>query len=403
VIGRPVAVTGVGAVTPFGSGAQVMHESWLAGRSGIEDGLGSCSAFDPRQVLSKKEVRRTDRFTQMTLIAAEEAIEQAGWGEELPYEPDRIGCIVGTGVGGIKTIESQQDVLRERGEKAISPLGLPMMMSNAPSGMISMRYGLTGPNWGVVSACAAGAHAIGSALRLVATGEVDAIVTGGTEAGITPLGRASFALMGATSRRGISCPFDARRDGFILGEGAGALVLEDADAARARGAEPLAEILGFGATADAYHLTAPEPDGHSAARAIVRCLDDAGVAPEEVHYVNAHGTSTPHNDLAETNAIKRALGDRAKQVPVSSLKSAVGHLMGAAGAVEAIATVHALRARVAPPTLNYEQPDPELDLDYVPDSPRPLPDAAAAPRAIGISNSFGFGGHNAVICLAAAA
>lgn len=403
MIGRPVAVTGVGTVTPFGSGAQVMHESWLAGRSGIEDGLGSCSSFDPRQVLSKKEVRRTDRFTQMTLTAAQEAIEQAGWDEELPYESDRVGCIVGTGVGGIGTIESQQDVLRERGEKAISPLGLPMMMSNAPSGMISMRYGLTGPNWGVVSACAAGAHAIGSALRLVATGEVDAIVTGGTEAGITPLGRASFALMGATSRRGVSCPFDARRDGFILGEGAGVLVLEAADAVRARGAEPLAEILGFGATADAYHLTAPEPEGRSAARAITRCLDDAGVAPEEVHYVNAHGTSTPHNDLAETNAIKSALGDHAKQVPVSSLKSAVGHLMGAAGAVEAIATVHALRARVAPPTLNYEQPDPELDLDYVPDSPRLLPDAAAAPRAVGISNSFGFGGHNAVICLAATA
>ncbi len=396
---RSVAITGVGAVTPFGDGAHLMHESWVAGQSGIADGLGRCAAFDPRLALSRKEVHRTDRFTQMALVAAQEAIEYAGWHEGLPYEPERIGCIIGTGVGGIATIESQQDVLRTRGEKAISPLGLPMMMSNAPSGMLAIRHGFTGPNWGVVSACAAGAHAIGSAVRLVASGEVDAIVTGGTEAGITPLGRASFALMGATSRRGVSCPFDARRDGFILGEGAGILVLENAESAQARGAQPLGEILGFGATADAYHLTAPESDGHSAARAITRCLEDAGVAPEDVHYVNAHGTSTPHNDLAETNALKLALGSHANRVPVSSLKSAVGHLMGASGTVEAIATVLALRDRVAPPTLNYEQPDPQLDLDYVPGSPKPLPGPAVAPQLIGISNSFGFGGHNATICI----
>jgi 3-oxoacyl-[acyl-carrier-protein] synthase II len=398
---RPVAITGVGAVTPFGSGARLMHDSWVGGQSGIDDGLGRCSTFDPQLVLSRKEIHRTDRFTQMALTAAQEAIEQAGWHDGLPYEADRIGCIVGTGVGGIATIESEQDVLRTRGENAISALGLPRMMSNAPSGMIAMRHGLTGPNWGVVSACAAGAHAIGSAARLVAYGDVDAIVAGGTETGITPLGQASFARMGATSRQGLSCPFDARRDGFILGEGAGVLVLEDADAARARGVQPLGEIVGFGASSDAYHLTAPEPDGRAAARAITRCLQDAGLAADEIHYVNAHGTSTPHNDLAETSAIKLALGEHAKQVPVSSLKSAVGHLMGAAGAVEAIATLLALRARVAPPTLNYEEPDPKLDLDYAPLLPKPLSEAAVASQLIGISNSFGFGGHNAVLCIAA--
>ncbi len=399
--GRHVAITGVGAVTPLGVGARVLHDRWMAGCSGIDEGLGRCMEFDPRLVLTKKEAHRTDRFTQLAITAAQEAFEQAGWDSGLPYDPERIGCIIGTGIGGIGTIESQHNILRDRGEKAVSALSVPMMMSNAAPGAIAMRFGLTGPNWGVVSACAAGAHAIGSAMRLVQHGEVDAVVTGGTEAGVTSLATVAFARMGATSRAGLSCPFDARRDGFVLGEGAGILLLEDAEAARARGVEPLAEVLGYGATADAFHLTAPEPEGRGAARAITRSLEDAGVRPADLHYINAHGTSTPLNDRAETNAIKLALGEHARRVPVSALKSAIGHLMGASGAVGAITTVLALSERVAPPTLNYEEPETGLDLDYVPGVPKPLPARVVASRAIGISNSFGFGGQNAVLCIAA--
>ena len=398
---RRVVITGVGAVTPLGVGARTLHNHWVAGCDGIEDGLGLCDDFDPEQVLSKKEVRRSDRFTQLAITAAHEALEDTGWSDGPPYEPERVGCVIGTGIGGIGTIEEQFGVLMEQGEKAVSPLSVPMMMPNSAAGAIAMRYGLTGPNWGVGSACAAGAHAIGDALRLVRDGEIDAMVTGGSEAGVTMLGRVAFARMGATSRLGISRPFDARRDGFVLGEGAGVLVLEEAEAARARGAEPLGELVGYGATADAFHLTAPEPGGAGAARAIDLALKDAGIAPEEVHFVNAHGTSTPLNDRAETDALKLALGEHAKRIPVSALKSAIGHLMGAGGAVEAVSTVLALRDRVAPPTLNYEEPEEGLDLDYVPGSAKRLPNGGAAPRAIGISNSFGFGGHNAVLCVAA--
>ena len=399
--GRRVVITGVGAVTPLGMGARTLHDQWVAGRSGIVDGLGRCSDFEPESVLTKKEARRSDRFTQLALTAAHEAVEQAGWIDELPYEPQRIGCVVGTGIGGLGTIEDQYNTLREYGEKAVSALGVPMMMSNAAPGAIAMRYKLTGSNWGVVSACAAGAHAIGTAMRLLQHGEVDAIVTGGAEASLTVLAKLAFAHMGATSRSGFSCPFDARRDGFVLGEGAGILILEDAEAADARGAPVLGELLGYGATADAFHLTAPEPGGRGAANAIVQCLADAEVKPEDLHYVNAHGTSTPLNDRAETEALKLALGEHAGRVPVSALKSATGHLLGAGGAVEAVATVHALRERVAPPTLNYEQPEEGLDLDYVPGSPRPLPDRSTAERLMAISNSFGFGGHNAVLCIGA--
>ncbi|HEU4702176.1 MAG TPA: beta-ketoacyl-[acyl-carrier-protein] synthase family protein [Conexibacter sp.] len=398
---RRVVITGVGAVTPLGVGATVLHERWVAGCSGIEDGLGRCGAFDPQAVLDRKEARRSDRFAQLAIAAAHEAVEQAGWDAGLPCDAERIGCVVGTGIGGIGTIEQQHDTLLERGEKAVSALGVPMMMGNAAAGAIAMRYGLTGPNWGVMSACAAGAHAIGTAVRLVQHGEVEAIVTGGAEAGVTTLARVAFARMGATSRSGRSCPFDARRDGFVLGEGAGILVLEEAEAAHARGARVLGEVLGYGATADAFHLTAPQPDGRGAVRAIARCLEDAGVAPADLHCVNAHGTSTPLNDRSETVALKHALGAHAARLPVSALKSATGHLMGAGGAVEAISLLLALRARVAPPTLNYAEPEPGLDLDYVPDAPRPLPARQLAPRVVGISNSFGFGGHNAVLCLAA--
>ncbi len=394
---RPVAITGVGAVTPLGMGARALHERWTAGASGIKDGLGRCSDFEPAELLSAREVRRADRCTQLVLAAAGEALADAGWGDGLPYEADRVGTVIGTGIGGITTLISNQEVLRERGPAKVSPLGIPLMMANAPAGAVAMRHGLRGPSHGTVSACAAGAHAVGQAMRTIQAGDADAVVCGGGEAALIELALASFAAMDATSKTGISRPFDARRDGFVMGEGAGVLVLEDAGRAAARSARVLGELTGYAATSDAHHLTAPHPGGDGAARAIAGALADAAIAPDEVDYVNAHGTSTPLNDRAETEAIKTALGARAATVPVSSTKSATGHLLGAAGAVEAIATVLALRDRVAPPTLNYGQPDEGLDLDYVPNRARPLEGSGRA--LVAISNSFGFGGHNAVLVL----
>jgi len=394
---RRVAITGVGAVTPLGVGARTLHERWLAGQSGLKDGLGLADEFDPAEVLTKKEIRRTDRFSQLALVSCAEALEEAGWAGGLPYDAERVGCVIGTGIGGLGMIEEQHDVLNEKGDKSVSAIGVPMMMANAASGVTAMRFGFRGPNWGVVSACAAGAHAIGSAVRMIQNGEADAAVTGGTESALTPLATAAFRRMGATSALGISRPFDARRDGFVLGEGAGALVLEDAEAAEARGADILGEVLGYAATSDAFHLTAPEPGGAGAARAISQAMGEAGVGPEEIDWVNAHGTSTPLNDRAETAALERALGAHACSVPVSSTKSAIGHLLGAAGAVEAVATILAMRDRVAPPTLGWEEREDGLELDYVPGTTRRL-SIDGAP-AIAISNSFGFGGHNAVLCL----
>ena len=396
---RRVVITGTGAITPLGVGSRTLLDRWVEGRSGIEDGLGRADEFDPEDRLSSKEIRRTDRFTQLAMAAAQEAIEGAGWNGELPYEPDRIGCVIGTGIGGLATIEEQHSTLLDRGERRVSALSVPMLMSNAAAGAVAMHHGVTGPNWGVVSACAAGAHAIGTAMRLIENGEAEAVVTGGSEAALTPMALAGFARMGATSPTGISRPFDARRDGFLIGEGAGVLVLESEEAARERGAEVIGEVLGYCATADAYHLTAPDPTGECPARAISGAIEDAGLKPEDIDYVNAHGTSTPLNDRTETLALKTALGERAHQVPVSSLKSAIGHLLGAGGAVEAVATVHALRDGVAPPTLNWSEPEEDLDLDYVPGEARPL--TGGNGRLVGISNSFGFGGHNAVLCLAA--
>jgi 3-oxoacyl-[acyl-carrier-protein] synthase II len=399
---RRVVITGVGAVTPLGNGASTLYERWKAGDCGIESGVGAANEFEPAEVLTKKELRRTDRFAQLAIGACAEALEQAGWAdsEELPIAPERVGCVIGTGIGGIATIETQHDVLNESGPGRVSPLGIPLMMGNAGSANLALRYGFKGPAFSTVSACAAGADAIGTALRLIRAGDADAVVAGGAEAGITPLAYACFGAMGALSESGISRPFDARRDGFVMGEGAGVLVLEAAETAEERGATVLGELLGYGASADAFHLTAPEPGGGGAARAIKRALEDAGVSPSDLHYVNAHGTSTPLNDRSETDALKSALGeDTAKRLPVSSTKSAIGHLLGAAGAVEAVATVLALRERIAPPTLGYEVPDEGLDLDYVPDGPREL--AGANGRAVALSNSFGFGGHNAVLCIAA--
>ncbi|HVY97072.1 MAG TPA: beta-ketoacyl-ACP synthase II [Solirubrobacterales bacterium] len=396
---RRVVITGVGAVTPLGVGAERLVERWSAGESGIEDGAGRCREFDPLDFLSRKEARRADRFAQLAIAAAEEAVAQAGWGEELPYEPHRVGCIVGTGIGGLGSLEEQQRKLILSGEKAVSPLSVPLMMGNAGAAAVAMRHGLRGHAYGVVSACAAGAHAIGDAARAIRCGDADAVVAGGAEAAITGLAEAGFAAMGATSPSGVSRPFDARRDGFVIGEGAGILVLEDADAAAGRGARAIGEVLGYGASCDAFHLTAPQPTGADAARAIELALSDARLGPADLDYVNAHGTSTPLNDRSETEALKLALGARARSLPVSSTKSAIGHLLGAAGAVEAVATVEALRRGIAPPTLGWEQREEGLDLDYVPGEPRSL--GRNGSRLVGISNSFGFGGHNAVLCLAA--
>jgi 3-oxoacyl-[acyl-carrier-protein] synthase II len=398
---RRVVITGVGAVTPLG-GAQDLLNRWAAGESGIRDGEGACVDFDPTDTMTPKEARRADRFTQLGLAASDHALADAGWDEGLPYDPDRVGVVIGTGIGGIGTIEDQHDTLRDRGAARVSPLTVPLMMANALPGQLSMRHGLLGQTYGVVSACAAGANAIGSAARMIQHGEADAVVTGGGEAALTPLSRAAFASLDALSETGISRPFDRRRDGFVMGEGAGILVLEDRERAEARGATIIGEVLGYGATADAHHITAPEPDGRGATKAIQHALKDAGLLPEDVDYVNAHGTSTPLNDRAETAAIKAALGEHAANVPVSSTKSAIGHLLGAAGAVEAIATILALQASVAPPTLSLEEPDEGLDLDYVPGTARELVSRGTnghAGRLVALSNAFGFGGHNAVLCL----
>ncbi len=395
---RQVVVTGIGAVTPLGVGARTLYDRWRAGASGIEDGEGAATEFDPADHLSAKEARRADRFTQFALVAGDEALGEAGWDrDQLPYDRDRIGCVVGTGIGGIGTLERGKEILLEQGESKVPPLSVPLMMSNAAPGMLAMRYGLRGDTFGTVSACSASAHAIAQATRMIQYGDADAVVTGGSEAALTPLSKAAFAALDAVSDSGVSRPFDARRDGFVMGEGAAVLVLEDAEQADARGARPLATVRGFGASTDAHHLTAPHPEGAGAAVAITRALEDSGLRPEKIDYINAHGTSTPLNDRAETKAIKAALGEHAARVPVSSTKSAIGHLLGAAGAVEATATILALRDRIAPPTLGWEQREDGMDLDYVPGEAKQL--ATNGGPAIALSNAFGFGGHNVVLCL----
>ena len=396
---RRIVITGLGAVTPLGVGAASLHERWAAGDCGIADGAGACKEFEPADHLSIKEVRRLDRFSQLALVASAEALAQAGWDSGLPYDPLRIGCVIATGIGGIETVEIQHDVMRDKGPRSVSPLGIPQYMPNAGAAAVAMKHGLKGQMYGVVSACSGGAHAIGSALRMIQYGDADAVVAGGAEATLTPFAFACFNSMQALSPTGISRPFDARRDGFVMGEGAGVLVLEEESAARERGATILGEIAGYGSTSDAYHLTAPEPTGGPASRAIELALTDAGATVDDVSYINAHGTSTQLNDAAETAALKRALGEaRAKQIPISSTKSAIGHLLGAAGAVEAVETLQVLATRVIPPTLGYEVPDPELDLDYVPGEARPLVAANGGPP-LAISNSFAFGGHNVSLVL----
>jgi 3-oxoacyl-[acyl-carrier-protein] synthase II len=396
---EPVVITGIGAVTPLGVGASALHYRWAAGECGIEDGLGRCADFEPGDWLSKKEIRRTPRFAQLTLAAAEEARAEAGWAEGLPCEPERVGCVIGTGIGAQTTIESQTLTFVERGPVAIPPLQIATALSNSAAVSLQLRYGIKGESYGVVGACAAGAQAIGAALRMIRGGEVDAILVGGAEASISDIVSASLRVLGATSEVGISRPFDRRRDGFVLGEGAGVLVLESTRLARERGAPELGRITGYGASSDAFHVTAPPPDGAGSIQALHAAFRQAGIGPRDIQYVNAHGTSTPLNDRSETIALKEAFGEHAYEVQVSSTKSTIGHLIGAAGAVEAIATLYALKTRTVPPTIGLEEPEEGLDLNFVPGSAQPLQEPEPGHPPIAISNSFGFGGHNTVLVM----
>ncbi len=398
---RHIVVTGVGAVTALGVGARALHRRWVAGELGIADGVGAAVAFEPADHLTVKQARRADRFTQLAVVAADEALAEAGWpGGLAGYDPSRVACIIGTGIGGLGTLEREIAALGDRGPVGLSPLGIPMLMGNAAAATVAMRAGVHGPGFATLSACAAGANAIGTGVRLIQSGDVDAAIVGGSEATLTPFASTAFARMGTLSADGESRPFDVRRSGFVMGEGAGVLVLEDEDRARRRGAAILGTVAGYATTLDAHHLTAPDPEGTWAAVAMSRALEDARVPPSEVDYVNAHGTSTPLNDAAEARALRIALGDRAGTVPVSSTKSTLGHLLGAGGAVEAIATLLALADGVAPPNLGFEHADPAIELHVVAGGPERLPAPVGRPLTA-ISNSFGFGGHNAVLCLQA--
>ncbi len=405
-----VVITGLGPVTPIGVGAEAFHRAQLAGKSGVR----RITRYDPdayklpvriaaetdvevEAYLDKKEIRRLDRFVQLALIGAELAIQDAGLDLDA-LDKTRIGTLIGSGIGGIQTWEDQFKVYFERGPHRLSPFFIPMVIANMASGHVAMKYGLMGPSSTVVTACATGTDAVGNAYRILKAGLADVMLTGGTEAAVTPMAIGGFAVMKALSTRNdeperASRPFTKSRDGFVLGEGAGILVLETLEHAKKRGAKIYAEVVGFGQSADAHHITEPHPEGLGAVLAIEAALREAGVAPEEVGYVNAHGTSTPYNDRVEVLALKKVFGEHAKKLAVSSTKSMTGHLLGAAGAVEAIATAQALDRGVLPPTINYDDPDPELDLDFVPNEPREVQVEYA------LSNSFAFGGQNAVLLL----
>ena len=401
----------MGAVTPLGCGWRQFWEAARAGRSGIGTitrfSLSpSCPAklaaevreFDPDPYIDRKERKRMDRFTQYAVVAAAQAVEDAGLataggaGAGRPYPSERFGVAFSSGVGGVETFEEQHSRLCERGPEWVSPFFVPMMIGNMAAGNIAIMFSAKGPSTCPVTACAASAHSIADAFRLIAEGRADAMIAGGAEAAITPLTIAGFANMQALSRsddpNAAPRPFDLGRDGFVMGEGAGALVLESLDSALARGARVYAEIAGCGLSTDAYHITSPAPGGEGAARAMIEAMRDASVSPHDIDYVNAHGTGTPYNDCTETQAIRAALGEHAHRVAISSTKSMIGHLLGAAGAVEAIACIGAIVDQFVHPTIHYSQPDPECDLDYVPNHGRPLTVRTA------ISNSLGFGGHN---------
>lgn len=404
-----VVITGMGVITPVGNDVETYWHSLMNGISGIgpithfdTTGYttriaGEVKDFDPTKFIDKKEARRMDRYCQFAVSAAKMAREDAAL-DMNTVDGNRVGVILGSGIGGVATMEEQKQVLMEKGPGRISPFFVPMMISNMAAGQISIAFGAYGINETIVTACASGTNAIGDAFKVIQRGDADVIFSGGTEAPITPLSVAGFCSMKAMSTRNeepekASRPFDKDRDGFVIGEGAGILVLESLEHAQKRGARIYAEVVGYGSTADGYHITAPAPEGSGAARAMANALEDAGIKPEEVDYINAHGTSTDLNDKGETQAIHSVFGEAASKVAVSSTKSMIGHLLGAAGAVEAIACTLAINHRMLPPTINYETPDPECDLDYVPNQAR------EAEVNVTMSNSLGFGGHNATIVI----
>ena len=406
---RRVVVTGIGCVTPVGNDVATTWSAILESKSGSApitkfDASAwpvrfACElkGFDPLRCMDRKEAKRADPYTQYAMAAAVEAMNDAGFGEGKGYTPEDTGVIIGSGIGGLSSFEEEHDVYRERGQSKISPFFIPKFIADIAAGIVSMRFRAKGPNYATVSACATSAHAIGDAARTIQYGDADVVIAGGSEAAVTPMSIGGFANMKALSERNdspatASRPFDATRDGFVMGEGAGIVILEELGHAQRRGARIYAEIAGYGATGDAHHLTAPAPEGEGAQRAMRRAMMDAGIEVSGVQYINAHGTSTPANDLNETKAIKAVFGAHAAGVNVSSTKGATGHMLGAAGSVECILGTLAIQHSVIPPTINYQTPDPECDLDYTPNKPvRRRVDVA-------LSNSFGFGGHN--VCLA---
>tara|TARA_B100000029_G_scaffold5477_2_gene6079 strand:- start:8878 stop:10119 length:1242 start_codon:yes stop_codon:yes gene_type:complete len=400
-----VVVTGIGLVTPVGLDSESTWNSLVEGRSGIDyislfdaEGYesriaGEVDNFDANAALGRKEAKRLDRFSQFACVAALEALEHANLNME-KENADRVAVLIGSGVGGIITISDQHKILLKRGPKRVSPFLVPMMLGDMASGQVSMMIGAKGPNFSTVSACATGADSIGEALEMIRRGRADVVIAGGTEAAICEIGVAGFNSCMALSTRnedpqGASRPFDSDRDGFVLGEGAGLLVLESLEHAEKRGANILAEMSGYGASSDAHHVTQPHPEGEGAARAMKWAIEDAGITPDKVDYINAHGTSTPLNDKYETIAMKRMYGDHAYKLAISSTKSMTGHLLGAAGAIEAAFTVLAIKNDLVPPTINIDNPDPDCDLNYIPNT------AKKQPVNVAMSNSLGFGGHNA--------
>lgn len=406
---RRVVVTGMGAICALGNDVNAVWEAAIAGRSGI----GPITRFDPEgyetrfagevkdfnaaDAVGRKESRRMDRFSQLAIVAAREAVAQSSL--DIAADPTRVGALIGSGMGGVETFEAGAETLLDGGPRRISPFFIPMMLANMASGNVSIDIGAKGPNFAPVSACAASAHAIGEGVLMIRHGLANAMVVGGGEAPVTRLSVAGFGAMGALSTRNdepsrASRPFDAGREGFVLAEGAAVLVLEEREHAIGRGATILAEVLGYGATDDANHMVQPGPGGEGAARSMVLAMEDAGIVPANVGYINAHGTSTPLNEKLETEAIKRAFAEQAYQIPISSTKSMTGHLLGAAGAVEAVFTIQALRTGTLPPTINQEMPDPDCDLDYIPNNAR------QTDISVAMSNSMGFGGHNVSLVFA---
>lgn len=406
---RRVVVTGVGLVTPLGLTAPETWENLLAGQSGAGpiqrfDAAGldvrfACEVknFDPTNYMDRKEAKRADRYAQYAIAATTMALADAGIGDTFP-DPDRTGVIIGSGIGGIGTFEEQCRIFIEKGPGRVSPFFVPMFIPDIASGLVSIRWNARGPNYCTVSACASSAHALGEAFRLVQMGDADMMVAGGAEAAVTPLAIAGFANMKALSTRNdeptrASRPFDKDRDGFVMGDGAGVLVLESLEGAIARGATIRGEVLGYGMSADAFHMTQPAPGGDGARRAMVACLQDGGIDPLAVGYINSHGTSTPHGDIAETAAAKDVFGDHAYRLVMNSTKSMTGHLLGAAGALEASITLMVLERGIIPPTINLDHPDPECDLEYAGNR------AVERDVDIALTNSFGFGGHNVSLAL----